>query len=1118
MIRGLFRWSGGIIAIALLLVAGGTAWLLATESGARWLLHRASPFLPGPLQIGEVHGTLLRGLEFRDAKWTDQAAEVSVRSLDTRVELLPLLRRQVLVSHLAVRNVDVSVRKAPPADDGAEPFSIDIPLMLRLRDASIDSARIVSDGNEFLIDSVRVIGELSGSELKIQRFDLRSALADVALSGEATLKGDYAIDAAAAWELRLADQPPVSGILGLRGDARRYELKHDLDAPYEIATRGTVAFADDGITLDLENSWAAARIARGDAPALELVDGKLRVSGNVTSLSFDGATTVSSANIPAVSVQTNGRFDGERIDFESLSAANDWGQLRAKGQLLITPELSWSFDVALSEVDPSVADARLNGSLALAAKTSGRLVQGLPSLKLVIERLSGDLNGYPVGGSGAIAYVKERLKFDNAIVRVGDNRIDFHGFYGRELGIDADANFPDLSQLGLGVAGVVNGRFRLASDLNTFEASGSIRGESLAWNGLAIDTITADFDLPVDGDGTIVLQAASAEQGNVSTEIQGRFLDDEWSGAVRTMQLSRDWMGEWALRDAATFSLSRSRLNIDKFCLGTTSLDGNVCGAIRYERSGPLQFEASIDDLPLAALPRYLPEGATLLGEIAAEARGEFANGQLNSSLLVEVRGLGLIATFEGDEASAMFEKAALRATVVNNRLDGEFEFKLENSVDHVSGTLGLDNLFDQRSPLRGQGDLELNDLALVSFFLPEVANPKGRVSGRIEAEGSLAAPELRGEIGLRDGAVDIRRAGISVSEIGLLLRQSQAGELSLQGSAKSGEGYLQIDGKTSFSAESGLRSEIRLEGEDFGLSRLPDLQVTASPTIAVLLDDRETRISGELGIPQASITVQSVPEATEKPSADVVVHRGEAAATIQPRRFLYVDVTTKLGEAVSFNGFGLTTRLEGSVRINGDSRTPYQGRGRVVLREGRYQAYGQNLEIESGELIFNGPLTNPALNVRATRTASDKTVAGIQLTGTPAQLKSEVYSEPPLGDAEALSYLLTGRPLSNASSAEGDMLNQAAFALGLTTAGSVASRIRNELGLETLGFQGSAENRQLVAGKRFGDRLFVEYAYGVVDSLGTLLLRYQLSQRLVVESRSGTVRNVDVVYSVKKP
>ncbi len=1118
MIRGLFRWSGGIIAIALLLVAGCTAWLLATENGARWLLNRASPFLPAPLHIGEVHGTLLKGLELRDLTWTDKAADVSAREIDTRVELLPLLRREVLVTSLAIRNVDVAVSTTPADDGDTAAFSVDVPVTLRLADVSIDSAQVAVAGNEILIDTIRLSGELSGSRLTIERFDLQSELADIALAGDAQLQGDYPIDASVAWELRLAEQPPLSGVLELHGDAKRYDVQHDLDAPYEVATRGTVAFADDGITLDLQNSWASARIARGDAPALELVDGKLHVSGNVTSLSFDGAATLSSANIPAVAIRTNGRFDGERIDFETLSAANDWGQVRAEGHLLIAPELSWSFDVALSEVEPSVVDARLNGSLALAGKTSGRLVKGLPSLQVVIERLSGELNGYPVGGSGVLAYVNERLQFDNAVVRVGDNRINFHGFYGHELAIDADANFPDLSQLGLGVAGVVNSRFHLASDLNTFEASGSIRGEALAWNGLAIDTITADFDLPVDGDGTIVLHAASAEHGSITTEIQGRFLDDEWSGAVRTMQLSRDWMGEWALREAATFSLSRSRLKIDKFCLGTSSLDGNVCGAIRYERSGPVQFEASIDDLPLAALPSYLPEGATLLGEVAAEARGEFANGQLNSSLLVEIRGLGLIATFEGDEASAMFEKAALRATVVNNRLDGEFEFKLENAVDHVSGTLELDDLFDQRSPLRGQGGLELNDLALVSFFLPEVANPKGRVSGRVEAAGNLAEPELKGEIGLRDGAVDIRRAGISVSEIGLLLRQSKAGELSLQGSAKSGEGYLQIDGETSFSAESGLRSEIRLAGEDFGLSRLPDLRVTASPTITVLLDDRETRISGELGIPEASITVQSVPEATEKPSPDVVVHRGDAAATIQPRRFLYVDVTTKLGEAVSFNGFGLSTRLEGSVRISGDSRTPYQGRGRVVLREGRYQAYGQNLEIESGELIFNGPLTNPALNVRATRTASDKTVAGIQLTGTPAQLKSEVYSEPPLGDAEALSYLLTGRPLSNASSAEGDMLNQAAFALGLTTAGSVASRIRNELGLETLGFQGSAENRQLVAGKRFGDRLFVEYAYGVVDSLGTLLLRYQLSQRLVVESRSGTVRNVDVVYSVKKP
>ena len=55
------------------------------------------------------------------------------------------------------------------------------------------------------------------------------------------------------------------------------------------------------------------------------------------------------------------------------------------------------------------------------------------------------------------------------------------------------------------------------------------------------------------------------------------------------------------------------------------------------------------------------------------------------------------------------------------------------------------------------------------------------------------------------------------------------------------------------------------------------------------------------------------------------------------------------------------------------------------------------------------------------------------------------------------------------------------------------------------------------IAGKRFGNRLLVEYGYGLVDKLGTLLLRYQLSDRFMLESRTGTVSNLDIVYSVKK-
>ena len=122
------------------------------------------------------------------------------------------------------------------------------------------------------------------------------------------------------------------------------------------------------------------------------------------------------------------------------------------------------------------------------------------------------------------------------------------------------------------------------------------------------------------------------------------------------------------------------------------------------------------------------------------------------------------------------------------------------------------------------------------------------------------------------------------------------------------------------------------------------------------------------------------------------------------------------------------------------------------------------------------------------------------------------------MSDAEALSYLLTGRSLENATSAgEGDTLNQAAFALGLSGAGSIVSQIRGNLGLDVLSVEGGASNSRIVAGKRVSQRLFIEYGYGLIDQLGTLLLRYQLNERLVLESRTGATSNLDLVYRVRK-
>ena len=211
-----------------------------------------------------------------------------------------------------------------------------------------------------------------------------------------------------------------------------------------------------------------------------------------------------------------------------------------------------------------------------------------------------------------------------------------------------------------------------------------------------------------------------------------------------------------------------------------------------------------------------------------------------------------------------------------------------------------------------------------------------------------------------------------------------------------------------------------------------------------------------------------------------------------------------------------LSTRVHGELNVSGSSQRAYVGTGRLDLADGEYEAFGQTLNIERGELVFNGPLTSPQLNIRAVRDAGEVT-AGVHLTGTPNDLRSTVFSDPAMRDADALSYLLTGRPLAGASSSEGDTLNQAAFALGLSRAGAVTEQIRGTLGLETLAVEGGGDSSRVVAGKRLGGRLFVEYGYGLIDQLGTLLLRFQINDRLVVETTSGSATTLDLVYSVKK-
>lgn len=122
------------------------------------------------------------------------------------------------------------------------------------------------------------------------------------------------------------------------------------------------------------------------------------------------------------------------------------------------------------------------------------------------------------------------------------------------------------------------------------------------------------------------------------------------------------------------------------------------------------------------------------------------------------------------------------------------------------------------------------------------------------------------------------------------------------------------------------------------------------------------------------------------------------------------------------------------------------------------------------------------------------------------------------MNEADALSYLLLGRPLSASVDAETATLETAAFAMGLQQALPVIQRVGESLGLDELSVQAtSADTGELMAGKRISPRLYVRYTYGLFNRIGGILMQFDLNDRYSLETRTGDYQSMDLIYTVER-
>ena len=384
-----------------------------------------------------------------------------------------------------------------------------------------------------------------------------------------------------------------------------------------------------------------------------------------------------------------------------------------------------------------------------------------------------------------------------------------------------------------------------------------------------------------------------------------------------------------------------------------------------------------------------------------------------------------------------------------------------------------------------------------------------------LEAKGSVGNAQLTGRA---DGkALSVEQVGNGVFlHDGTLHATVSHQRIELQElTMRGGEGRFQAKGAMTLDAARPALS-IDWSAEKLAAVQRPDLLIIASGAGTVSADADHIRLRGGVRADKGRVDVAdpSAPALGE----DVVV-KGRKPRTPMPERILKaaVEVNVDLGSDFSVTGRGIDARLEGNLWLRSPGNAPLSAEGEISVARGTYEAFGRKLDIDRGHLYFNGPLDNPALDIRALR-KNQQVEAGVEVTGTARKPQVRLVSIPDVPDVEKLTWLTLGRPIEAGNRSDAAMLQRSALALAAAVGtGSFQSQVAQAVNLDEVSLAPALDGSQggmLTLGKRLSDRVYVLFEQNLSTAQNALKINYQLSRRWSIRTETGYTDAVDLFYT----
>ncbi len=1123
--------------------------LMARPQFNSWLVRQFVEQIP-ELSIARVDGLLLGQLQVTDIHYQTEQVNVSIKSLTYQYSVLDLLAARIRLKSVQANVVDVVLYDIDTQDSESDSLGFVMPVTVQLDDLSVRDISIKQKGTDYLIEKVGAALSYQGQQLQVNKFSLQSDI--IQLQGTAALQLEAQLPF--TMDLKLAKSLPdfdVKAQVALQGDTQKISLDARILTPSEMHVKGRVTLNGASPRFDLQLAWDVLQWPLQGSKQYASENARLTLQGMADDYLLTFNADLFAKDLVLGKLHLLGQGDTEQLTLNTLTLEALKGDIQGKGRISWTDSISTDLRIQVHKILLGSLLPAYPGEISLDARLSGQLFNK-PDLYVQVEKLHGKVWDKKLQAEAKIHYSPKQTTIEQFQARMGANFVNLQGKLGEhnELTFKLDARdlhelSSDMTGLVL-VEGVVQGKiqqpvikFKLQATGFKFaeQQIGSIRANA------AIDTSEkGQLDLQLIARHIVLhgkkverieLQSLGSnahhelraqimsEQANLDFTMHGVWepLAKEWQGQVRHLSVQGGSAGSWRLIKTSPLLIryaDQQAVQLDtELCLAQKNGTGLLCVRAQSESAGQ-KLTGSIKQLPMSVFADWMPTAITVNSYLHSEfslSLQEILRGEMQLTLdpgviIVEDEVLGV--------QRRDFKVAHFSGKLLADSLQSDLAIVL-NDANHIEGQLRIDGLKNTATAsVKGLLTMQLDNIGFISAFSDSVSHVAGDIKAELYLQGLLQSPNLNNSwLRLQQGELTVVDAGVQINEINIELKHSAAEQILLQGRADIAGQPLLLSGHIKNYAGEQLKYKLAMQGEDLPLLELPEMQAWLSPELQLTGDKYGAKISGDITVPKAILVFQTLPESAVELSGDEVIVSDKKPEPKVSKYLVDMDVLIKLGKAVSIEGFGLKARLEGQLRAL-RKKNNLKLFNELNFRQGTYTAYGQDLTLKKGQLLFAGNMENPGIIILASRKASDwddKTIAYLSMTGTLKKPVTRIYTEPALSDSEALAYLLTGAPLGKGDASSSALIAKAALSLGREYVDAVMGTV----GIDEFDIKSTALGQNsMVVGKRITPRLYARYIMDILTTQMQFAVEYKLTNNISIETRAGSTHSSDIKYNIQ--